>query len=253
MEFTQGILATIILFAGCVLQSTIGFGAGTFSVPLLLWIDMDLPAAIAIVNVVALVQAIWSCVRNNGETPWRRTVPMQLIRLGGMSFGVWVLIWLVHFRPDRIKQVIGGVLLLILFMQLTLKTKPREFVHPGWTLLAGSISGFLLGVVGMGGPALALWVMAHNWTNRQIRGFMWATFIVVVPFMLLLLLWRFPQQVAPAVVVGLLASPITLAGTEVGLRLGTLLSIRRLRLAIYMTLFVIAIASIVGPTFYSTR
>ncbi len=48
MDTTQIILVSVALVSACALQGAVGFGAGLFAIPLMVWAGVDLPSAIMI-------------------------------------------------------------------------------------------------------------------------------------------------------------------------------------------------------------
>ena len=247
MSHEQILLTCLFLICGCVLQSAVGFGAAILAVPLLVWIDVDLLSAVVIVNLSAFIQCVWACVRYREHIPWRSAMPMHASRLLATPVGVVLLAWLVQVGQDRVKQIIGCVLLVVVVTMWALKVPPRRHVRAGWTVLCGALSGVLNGAIGMGGSPAVLWVMAHDWTSQRARSCLWSLFAVVFPFHLILLWWKFGDAIPEALRLGLFIAPAGVIGTCIGMRLGPLLSSHRLRLTVYAILCVLAISSIVGP------
>lgn len=247
MSQEQILLACFLLLFGSTVNSLVGFGAGLVAIPLLVWIDVPLPSAIVIVNLSASIQCLWMCIRYRKHIPWRPAMSMHVIRVLMVPVGVVLLVGLVAIGPDRVKQVIGCLLLIVLFMIWILDVQPRRNLHQGWTLLAGTTSGILNGAVGMGGPAAVLWVMAHDWSSRRARSCLWTLILTSFPVQLLMLWWQFGDPILRAMVLGLAMTPVCIVGTLLGLRLGALLPIRRLRRVAYLIIAALAISSIVGP------
>ena len=91
----------------------------------------------------------------------------------------------------------------------------------------------------MGGPPLVLWVMAHDWTTEKTRGFLFASFMCLVPVQLALLYLSFGQDSLRGALMGLALSPAVLAGSLAGLRVGgrfSKLLLRRLAFALLMAI-----------------
>jgi chromate transport protein ChrA len=107
----------------------------------------------------------------------------------------------------------------------------------------------MAGLVGMGGPAVVLWVMAHDWTNRRSRTLMWCAFALLVPWQLTVAYHRFGSPVLTSALLGLAYSPLVIIATMVGTRLGNRLSQNRLRLAAYAVLIGVGVVNLLGPAF----
>ncbi|MEX0653561.1 MAG: sulfite exporter TauE/SafE family protein [Phycisphaeraceae bacterium] len=247
MSTEQIIVVGLVLMAGSALQSAVGFGFGLMAIPLMIWAGVPLPMAVTVLAIATVAQMGWSCWQYRVDLAWRPAIPMVVVRLVSLPAGVYLLSLLAEADEGLIRQVVGAMLLGVLALQFGLRVDPRPRVHPGWLVLAGSSSGVLGGLIGMGGPPVILWLMAHDWPARQTRSFLWLTVLAVMPLNLLLLWHHFGQPVVEASVVGLAYTPLVLAGTMAGLWGGDLLSKPRLRAATLALLVVIAVSSIVTP------
>ena len=99
-----------------------------------------------------------------------------------MPVGVALMYAIFQLDVARTKQVVGVVLLIVLGLQTCCKVQPRPHIHWAWTVVAGSLSGLMAGLLGMGGPPLVLWLMAHDWPSLRQRTFLWLSFLLLVPF-----------------------------------------------------------------------
>jgi uncharacterized membrane protein YfcA len=247
MNTLQFFLAGAILAAAVALQGAIGFGAGLFAVPLIVWTGVELPSVIAALSAAVTLQVALGCWQYRSHIPWRTTFQIALWRILGLPIGIATLTVLAGAGRDRAKQVIGVTLLAIIITQYLAKVKPRSHVHPAWIPLAGVTSGFLAGAFGMGAPPVVLWLMAHDWPAKQVRAFLWSTFLLILPVNFAMLCWTFGWTVVAAFVLGLAYAPLVLLASAAGARLGDRLDRRRLQVVAFGFLAVIAIASIVGP------
>jgi len=247
MDLIQIILVGLALVSACALQGAVGFGAGLFAIPLIVWIGGSLPSAITITMGGILVQTMWNIYRYRGHVQVREVMPMFAMRMLTMPIGVALLGMLVTTGPARVKQAVGGMLLLVLGVQWLSKVQPRERVGWVWTVLAGGSSGLTAGLVGMGGPPVVLWVMAHDWSSKKSRSFLWLTYLILIPFNLVVLAYRFGNEIWGSLLLGLCLAPLVVVGSEAGMRLGALMSRERLRSAAFVLLFLLAVASILGP------
>ncbi|MEO0476556.1 MAG: TSUP family transporter, partial [Planctomycetota bacterium] len=129
-----------------------------------------------------------------------------------------------------------------------LRVKPREHLAQGWAWLAGLAGGVTAGAVGMGGPPLVLWVVAHDWPNKKARLFLWASFWFVMPIQIVVLVLMFePVTQLKMTGMGVLTLPIAMLGTAAGLWLGHRLPKQQLRWAMIALLVVLGVTSLVGP------
>ena len=237
----------LILSLGAAVQGAVGFGMGLFSIPLLVWTGLSLPEAIGSTLPAVCVQTCFNCWQHRSELPWRETWPLFLLRVTFLPVGVFLLYRIAEFDVAIAKQFIGCFLLIALAVQWWVRPRPRPRVHFGWTVAAGSLSGLCAGTVGMGGPAITLWVLAHDWTPIRQRTFLWLSFLFIMPLHVTLLITRFGAPLVTAMATASALAPITLCGAWFGANLGGRLDRKKLRLAMLGVLMLIAISSIVSP------
>jgi uncharacterized membrane protein YfcA len=89
--------------------------------------------------------------------------------------------------------------------------------------------------------------MAHDWGARKTRAFMAALFLLAAPVQVGLLWWKLGEEVAAAFLWGLGMTPLVVAGSLLGIRLGNRLDRVRLRRVILIFLLFTAILSLMSP------
>lgn len=240
-------LAGLVVVSGAAIQGAVGFGFGLYAIPLLLWAGLPLQSAIATSLTATIVQTAYNCYAHREHLDFAATLPHFIPRLITMPLGVWAIAPLVGGGQALVKQVVGGFVLLALVVQWALKVKPRERLWWGWAPIAGSLSGFVGGLVGMGGPPLVIWTMAHDWPAVRARAFLWLNILEMSPLVLALLLLRYPGDTWAGAAVGGAMCPLAILGGALGARAGAKLSRHRLRTAAFALLLVIAISAIVEP------
>jgi uncharacterized membrane protein YfcA len=245
---TQYVLVSLILFASSVLQGAIGFAAGLFGIPLLMLTGMSLPSSVAITLVAGAVQNCIAAWQLRREIDFRGTLRPALIRLATLPLGILALHAIGEGNKDVASQVVGVVVLGIVALQWTLRVEPQPRLHPAWEWLSFSLGGFLLGLCGMGGPAMALWVLAHDWPMNRARAFLYFIFVTGLPFQALLLWLAFPDTLH-SMLLGLFVLPAVLVGLYAGLFVSRVIPDRVLRGLSLGALVLIAISAIVMPYF----
>ncbi|MFN3168581.1 MAG: TSUP family transporter [Phycisphaeraceae bacterium] len=242
------VIVGVVLFAALV-QAAVGFGAGMIIVPVLIWAGLPIEHALAVMSAAVCGQLTVKLWRYRREVPWREVVwPMGTARLIGYVPG-FVLLWLLAGASTAVvKQAVGATVLLALAMQAGLRVEPRERLATGWAWLAGIAGGATAGAVGMGGPPLVLWVVAHDWPGKQARLFLWASFWATMPLQLGVLIILFhPIEQAVLMGVGLATLPAALLGTAGGLWVGHRIPRRQLRWMMIGLLVVLGVGSLIGP------
>lgn len=240
-------LLAAVLSLGIFVQSAAGFAAGLLIVPVLLWSGFSIPEAQISLIVATIPQNLWGVWTFRDTVEPRQLVVPAALRLLWLPVGVGVLVSLETLPTVRIRQVVGGVMLMATLVTIFWHPRPRERLHPAWGVLAFSASGFLQGLVGMGGPAMVLWIQAHDWSTRRMRAFLFAMYLISLVPAVLVLWWFFGDRVVlPALVTALLI-PWLLLVTTLGLRLGTWLGPRRLRRVTLALLVLIGLAGLAAP------
>jgi uncharacterized membrane protein YfcA len=210
-------------------------------------IGVPLPQAVMVVMIAAAIQSLLGVVRLRSEVRWWQFTRPALIRIAALPVGVCLLWFSQSLDPVQIKQMVGLVLLVALSLQLLVRVEPAARLHPAWEFLAFTGSGLLLGLCGMGGPPMVLWVMAHDWSSRKSRAFL---FFLAVSGMLphwLILYCFFGQSIMWAGLFGFALLPVVFGGAELGLRIGNRLPRQGLRRLTIAVLFLVAGGAIVSP------
>lgn len=249
MDLQQLLIAVAVVMFAAGVQSAVGFGAGMIIVPVLIWVGLPIEHALALMSGAVFAQLsvkLWTYRR---EVPWQEVLwPMGAARLLGYAPG-FALLWLLANQDTSVvKQSVGAMVLLALGLQLGLRVKPRKRLAQGWAWLAGTSGGMTAGAVGMGGPPLVLWVVAHDWPNKKARLYLWASFWILMPLQLTVLVILFePIEQLKLICVGLATLPVALVGMSCGLWVGHRIPKRELRGAMIVLLLILGLTSLLGP------
>jgi len=251
MSTEQLILAAVILFFSSMTQAMIGFAFNLIAIPLLIWAGFSLAEAVVLTSIPIFVQLITNAYKLRDAIVWQDVLPAALIRYITLPIGIMLLYAINHLDTAYIKQLVGVMLLLILVTQLKVTFKPRQSLHFAWTVLAFGLSGIMLGMLGMGGPPVVLWLMAHHWEPKRTRAFITTVFLFASPIQIILLYWKFGAELFDTFVWGIAATPIVIIAALIGVKIGNSFDRERLKKAIMFFLFLTAIISIVSPYFTS--
>jgi uncharacterized protein len=249
MPFTlsQYLLVSLILFASSVLQGAVGFASGLFGIPLLMLTGVSMPDAVAMSLVAAAIQNVLAAWQLRSNIDFRATVRPTIIRLAMLPLGVYVLHLIGEQHKDLANQIVGVIVLAIVGMQFIANVPPQPRLHPIWEWLAFGVGGFLLGLCGMGGPPMVLWVLAHDWTMNRARAFLYFIFVLGLVPQGVLLWYAFGEKILVAMLLGLAVMPAVLAGLWIGLHLSRLMSDKLLRNVSIAVLIAIGVAALVMP------
>ncbi|MEM8873423.1 MAG: sulfite exporter TauE/SafE family protein [Planctomycetota bacterium] len=241
------LLLTAAVAFGAFVQGAIGFAFVLLVTPLLIALGMSLPQTIAIGLVCVVVQTALSCWQARGELPWRDVGTVIGWRLLGLPLGIAALTKLAVSDPQIVKQVVGAALLLAVALLAVARPRPAEHVPIWATATAGTSSGFLAGLTGMGGPPLVLWLTLRDWPTRRTRGFLWLSFVLMIPVQFVLLAWQFPTDTRTGAIYGLAALPVVAGASFIGVRAGDRLPRERLRQVMLGVLVVLGLIHVTAP------
>ena len=209
MEYLWSLLPlAAILCLGIFVQASAGFAAGLIIVPSLLWCGFNIAEAQAAMLVATIPQNIGGVWKLRDSISTERVTIPGITRVVFYPVGCFLLIGLQSYPMDRVRQVVGLVVLLVTLAIIFIRPRPQPTLHRAWAWMAFPISGILQGLVGMGGPAMVFWVQAHDWSTRESRGFMFAMYLIsIAPALLVLYLFFGNQIIEPMVAAGL-TSPL---------------------------------------------
>jgi len=256
MDFnlTQILLLVVILFVTSFVQGSIGFAAGLLGIPAMMQIGLELSEAIAVSLISSGLQNVAGLVELRKHVDWSLSKRPLLIRIAALPLGVAALMWLENtVDKPRIQQVVGVLIFIALITQLVARVKPREHLHVVWEWIAFSLGGFLVGFCGMGGPPMMLWVIAHDWSTKKARAFMFSMFISSVVPQAILMWWLFGPTVLWAMLLTLLSAPICYAGSYLGVKAGDVAPKPVMRKIVYVVLFFVAFKGLSSPYFNQSQ
>lgn len=237
----------LILCIGIFVQSAAGFAAGLLIVPALLWCGYSIPAAQCSLLVATIPQNTWGFWTLRESVSARQIFWPGIGRVSFLPLGMWALQSMETLEPQRLRQIVGGVVLAATIAIIVFRPAPREKLNPIWAMIAFPLSGFLQGLVGMGGPAMVFWIQAHDWGTKQTRAFLFAMYLVSIAPALGILYYFFGNRIIPAGILAATLIPLLLVVTYYGLKFGSKLGRIRLRRVTLGLLLLMGIAGLAAP------
>ena len=198
------------------------------------------------VATASLIQTSIAVAKLRHHVPWRAVVSAGVVRTATMVPGVMLLRHLAEASLSEIRLAVGCIVLGSVTVECLGRGRTKASLHPAWGVVAFSASGLLFGACAIGGPPLVLWAMAHPWSNRMTRAFLYAVFMTTLPMGLALWFAVRGEPVLWGALTGALMFPVVMLGSALGLRLGDNWSKQLLRRIVYGLLIVIAVNAI-GP------
>ncbi|MFD2204456.1 TSUP family transporter [Kiloniella antarctica] len=238
----------VILFVASLIQGAVGFAFGLFALTFLMLLGIDLTFTVPLLLTAGLAQLLVGVFKLRthiqseplikGTIIRHITLPLGIITLGYISSTI---------EKSTIEQLVGGLILAIVAVQIIVRPSPKEKLHPFWSFLAFSASGYSAGLIAVGGPPIVLWVMAHKWSNPQIRSFLFASFLASAPINVVVLYYVLGDSILTPMLYGLAFSPLIALGSHLGVKLGHSFSPERLRTIAFFILALSSASSIGAP------
>ena len=173
-SLAESIIAALTLFVGATVLSTVGFGIGMTTIPVLLFV-FDPQTVIVVVNSVSLALFVLIVAQNRAELPVRRVAPWALAGLAGVPVGVLVL----KDSDSGLLKIAITTVTIALTLVVAFNVRARL---PSGTL-AGLVVGFIVSVtlnaLGIGGPIMALYALSQKWSRNAVRGSLSLYFLFV--------------------------------------------------------------------------
>ncbi|MEX0877809.1 MAG: sulfite exporter TauE/SafE family protein [Candidatus Spechtbacterales bacterium] len=150
-------LISVITITASFVGTVTGFGIATILLPVLL-LFYPLPASLLISGIVHIFNDIWHISLFKEGIRWKLIfefgIPAFLASIIGAS--------LVFSIPENATEVILGIFFMGYIVLLLLHSN-FKIKHKAWTaVLGGAISGFIIGIFGVGGEIRAAFLSAFN-------------------------------------------------------------------------------------------
>ena len=171
---TQLAVSAMMMFVGSTVLSTVGFGIGMTTTPVLLLV-LDPQTVVVTVNTVSLALFVMIIFQTRNHLPVREMIPVSVGGLAGVPVGVLIL----SSAGAGVLRISITVLILLLTAAVVFgvrSTLPRSrLIGP----LLGFVVGVMLTALGIGGPLMALFLLTRDLTRHAVRASLSFYFLVV--------------------------------------------------------------------------
>ncbi|MDP6511725.1 MAG: sulfite exporter TauE/SafE family protein [SAR202 cluster bacterium] len=170
----EATVIAVMLFIGSTVLSTVGFGIGMSTTPVLLLV-FDPQTVVVVVNTISILLFGLIIYQNRADIPVRTVIPWSLAGLVGVPVGVFVL----SSASASLLRIGITVLIIVLTVITALNL---QNVIPRWRwfgFLVAAVVSALLNSLGIGGPLMALYILSQGWSRNAIRGSLAFYFVVV--------------------------------------------------------------------------
>ena len=171
----QIVVAVVASFVGSTVFSTVGFGIGMVAIPIFLLV-LDPQTAVVMLNTVEVPLMALMVFQNRSHLKVAETVPIAASGLVGALVGVFIL-ESADERPLRI-SIVALIIALTVVTAFNFRgpiPKPHV-VGP----IVGFVVGLMLTTLAIGGPILALFMLALLWQRHAMRGSMSLYFLFIM-------------------------------------------------------------------------
>lgn len=158
------LIIIIGVFLGFFVQTLVGFSAGLFALPIILFV-LDLQEAVALMAVLLFIFSLILVPKN-----WRHINKKIVLEVGiGMILGLLIGIYiLVSVDPAILIKLLGIFILFYVGYSYVKKAKIEIFNKLGFVF--GTLGGIFSGIFASGGPLIAMYVTNKLNKANIIRG-----------------------------------------------------------------------------------
>ena len=174
MDAFKLVIAAVTTFLGAIVFSTVGFGIGMTSTPVLLLV-FDPQTVVVVVNTVSLSLFVLVIFQTRDSLPVREIAPVSVAGLVGVPVGIFVL------SSANTSALRVSITILIILLTLAVafnihRPIPRQKLVG---LLVGFVVGALLAATGIGAALLVLFLLTRGWSRHAMRGALSFYFLLV--------------------------------------------------------------------------
>ena len=163
-----------MLLVGSTVISTVGFGIGMSTTPILLLV-LEAQTVVVVLNTVSLVILVLVINQTRAELPVRETVPISVGGLMAAPIGVFVL----SVATPSVLRVSITALIIALTIVTMLNVQPSVPKPRVAGIAVGFVVSLLLTALGIGGPIMVLFLLTRDLSRNALRGGLSLYFLAV--------------------------------------------------------------------------
>ena len=174
LSILEMVVSAAMLFAGSTVLSTVGFGIGMTTTPVMLLV-LEPQTVVVVVNTISLALFVLIIRQTRDQVSARDVTPLAVAGLMGVPVGVFIL---TSASASALRiSITGLIILLTLAVAFNLRGPiPRSN-------LIGPVVAFVVAVMltslGIGGPLMALFLLTRGWSRHAVRGSLSFYFLAV--------------------------------------------------------------------------
>ena len=159
------LLTALAIFVGSLVLVTAGFGIAIGSSPIML-LTVDPQSTVIVINTVSLLIFVLMIYQNKDHINYREMTIPVIFGLIGVPVGIYIL------ANSNAATLRVSIALLIIFLGISLAFNPSfSAIRHKYTLWgAAFVVSVMITSTGIGGPIMAVAVLARDWDRDSIRG-----------------------------------------------------------------------------------
>ncbi len=151
------LLISILVFIASFFGTIAGFGSSTIVLPVLIFF-LPYSITILLVGIIHFFDDVWEIILFRQGANWKLLLSFGIPGVIASFLGARLAI----VEPSSILVRLLGALLLFYVFLIVAKPKLKIPHNSSSALLGGSLSGFIAGIFGIGGPVRAMFLSAFN-------------------------------------------------------------------------------------------
>ncbi len=163
--FVDILLTGLAIFVGSLVLVTAGFGIAIGSSPIML-LTVDPQSTVIVINTVSLLVFVLMIYQNKGNINYRDMAVPVVFGLIGVPVGIYIL---ANSNPATLRVSIA-LLIIFLGISLAFNLSVSAMKHKYTLWGAAFLVSVMITSTGIGGPIMAVAVLARDWNRDTIRG-----------------------------------------------------------------------------------
>ena len=163
--FVDILLTGLAIFVGSLVLVTAGFGIAIGSSPIML-LTVDPQSTVIVINTVSLLVFVLMIYQNKGNINYRDMAVPVVFGLIGVPVGIYIL---ANSNPATLRVSIA-LLIIFLGISLAFNLSVSAMKHKYTLWGAAFLVSVMITSTGIGGPIMAVAVLARDWNRDNIRG-----------------------------------------------------------------------------------
>jgi uncharacterized membrane protein YfcA len=163
--FVDILLTGLAIFVGSLVLVTAGFGIAIGSSPIML-LTVDPQSTVIVINTVSLLVFVLMIYQNRGNINYRDMAVPVVFGLIGVPVGIYIL---ANSNPATLRVSIA-LLIIFLGISLAFNLSVSAMKHKYTLWGAAFLVSVMITSTGIGGPIMAVAVLARDWNRDTIRG-----------------------------------------------------------------------------------